>query len=225
MIEPQKRKACKDTTSVSQNEDDHKQCEETIMKGEVDTKTQRDDVPVQRVIETEKVAHKLSEKMEKEMPEKRRLKLKAKRIERRNQPMLNKIKSEMNWVLERMSAKIAESGIESARARAAAETAAAAAEIALAETALAEAALSEAAATATLPPRTSPPAIKIIPRRTGGEGARTPNEHTSGLIRGKSRTRPPYVNPANRPPPDRDKTRRVPHDKGCRTDQDKTPKT
>ena len=42
------------------------------------------------------------------------------------------------------------------------------------------------------------------------------------MIRGDSRW-PPYVNPSNRPPPDRDKIRRVRYDKGCqRADRDKT---
>ena len=67
-----------------------------------------------------------------------------------------------------------------------------------------------------------PEVIKIITRRIRGEGARTANAYKSGVIRGDSR-RPPYVNPSNRPPPDRDKIRRVRYDKGCRrTNQDKT---
>ena len=62
------------------------------------------------------------------------MKLKTKRIEKRSQPMLNKIESEMNWFLERMAAKTAESGIKSAKVRsaAAATTAAAATALALA---------------------------------------------------------------------------------------------
>ena len=67
-----------------------------------------------------------------------------------------------------------------------------------------------------------PEVIKIIPRQLGGKGAQTANEYKSGVIRGNSR-RPPYVNPSNRPPPDRDNIQRERYNKGCqRADQDKT---
>ena len=116
-----KREACKDITSVSkENIDDRKQCEEeTIMKGEANVNTTRNDVPVQRVLKAEPVEKISSEQMEKRISDKRPMKLEVKRIERRNQPVSDKIKTEMNWVLERRFGIISEAGIKPARARAA----------------------------------------------------------------------------------------------------------
>ena len=66
MIVPQKREACKGTTTASPKEDDCRQCEEeTIINGEVDTTMKRDDVLVQRVLEAEPVANTSIEDMAK----------------------------------------------------------------------------------------------------------------------------------------------------------------
>ena len=139
------------------------------MKGEAKTKRQRDDGPVQRVLKAEPVEKTSSKQMEKQMSEKRRLKLKARKIQRRNQQMSNKIKAEMNWFIDCISAKIAESGIKPARSRARAPALARSAPVpalslALAATAAsaASAALAEAKEKSTLQPQAPPPTIDIL---------------------------------------------------------------
>ena len=130
MESPQQRKAYYDESKSASPkiEDDREQSEERIINsGVANTTLKRDGAPVKRVREAETVAKTSSEQMEENKSEKRRLKLKADRIKRRNEPMSENIKAEMNWVLNLFSAKIAEKRNESATATAKAMAAATAA--------------------------------------------------------------------------------------------------
>ena len=149
MIAPQKREAYEECTSASHIADVRKQCEEeTIKKGEANSNMSRNDASVQRVCVAEPVEKTSSEKMEMTKTEKRQLKLKADRIKRRNEPMSENIKAEMNWVLNLFSAKIAEKRNESATATAKAMAAATAAPAATATARTLASAAAAAAATA-----------------------------------------------------------------------------
>ena len=124
----------------------------------------RDNSPEQRVIEVEPVASTSIEEMVKQTSETIRLNFMAQRSLRKSKPMPNKIKAEMNWVLNLMSAKIAESGTKPARAIATAATVTAAKSLvsAATEATATTAADAEAEVEATSPPQAPPPAIKII---------------------------------------------------------------